>query len=407
MTQEIVRDEGTLAKVLQGPEGDFLREALARFVHELMEAEATTSAGAEPYERSEARRAYRNGHRGRRWLTRLGEIALQVPRLRDGSYFPSFLEARKRGERALVSVVQEAYVLGLSTRKVDELVEVMGGTGVSKSTVSRLCKELDHEAAAFRERPLEGEVPYLWLDAVYEKVREGGRVISMAVVLAIGVGEDGTRSVIGIDVGHTEDEAFWTGFLRTLVQRGLDGVQLVVSDAHAGLRNAIDKVLLRATWQRCRVHTMRNVLTHVPKQQQAMVMAAVKTIFAQPSQQEAHAQLAQIVATLQKKCPKAADVLEGAADDVLAYMAFPPEHWRQIHSTNPLERQNKEIRRRTRVVGIFPNRASLLRLVSMLMAEQHDEWQAAERAYMSQTSMAKVVESLTPPPSLMKEVATG
>ncbi|MCP3919604.1 MAG: IS256 family transposase, partial [bacterium] len=238
-------------------------------------------------------------------------------------------------------------------------------------------------------------------------VREGGRVISMAVVLAIGVGEDGTRSVIGIDVGHTEDEAFWTGFLRTLVQRGLGGVQLVVSDAHAGLRNAIEKVLVGASWQRCRVHTMRNVLTHVPKQQQAMVMAAVKTIFAQPSQQEAHAQLAQIVATLQKKCPKAAEVLEGAADDVLAYMAFPPEHWRQIHSTNPLERQNKEIRRRTRVVGIFPNRASLLRLVSMLMAEQHDEWQAAERAYMSQTSMAKVVESLTPPPSLMKEVATG
>lgn len=407
MTMQMVRDDGAVSKVLSGPEGDFLREAVARVVHELMEAEVSAQAGAERYERTGERSGYRNGHRSRRWLTRLGEIGLQIPRLREGGYVPSFLDARKRGERALLSVIQEAYVLGLSTRKVDELVEVMGGTGVPKSTVSRICQELDVEAEAFRERELDEEIPYLWLDALYEKVREGGRVISMAVVLAIGVTASGARTVVGVSVGNSESEAFWTSFLRSLVKRGLSGVQLVISDAHEGLKGAIAKTLAEATWQRCRVHTMRNVLAHVPKQQQAMVMAAVKTIFVQPSQAEAHKQLGQIVQTLTKSCPKAAEVLERAAVDVLAYMSFPSEHWRQLHSTNPIERQNKEIRRRTRVVGIFPNRASALRLVSMLMSEQHDEWQAAERAYMSQTSMAKVTTSVLAPPGMMKGVATG
>lgn len=283
----------------------------------------------------------------------------------------------------------------------------MGGTGISKSTVSRLCKELDEEAEAFRTRPLEGEVPYLWLDALYEKVREGNRVRSMAVVLAIGVTAEGTRTVVGIDVGNTEDEAFWKAFLRSLVRRGLSGVQLVISDAHAGLKKAIGQVLVGASWQRCRVHAMRNLLTAVPRGQQAMVMAMVRTIFAQPTQREAKEQLAQVARALKKSVPRAATLLDEMAEEVLAYMAFPAEHWRQIHSNNPLERQNKEVRRRTRVVGIFPNRASLLRLVSLLLAEQDDEWQAAEKAYMSRRSMARITTAVTEPPALLKEAATA
>jgi len=297
-------------------------------------------------------------------------------------------------------------VHGVSTRSVDDLVQALGCSGIDKSTVSRICGQLDEEAEAFRTRTLEGTVPYLWLDAVYEKVREGGHVRSMAVVLAIGVTADGTRTVLGLDVGHCEDEAFWTQFLRDLVRRGLEGVQLVISDAHAGLKKAVAKVLVGATWQRCRVHTMRALLTHVPKGQQSMVLAAVKTIFAQPSQTEAHRQLREVAAALAKKCPKAAALLREAADDVLAYMAFPDEHWRQIHSTNPLERQNKEIRRRTRVIGIFPHRAAALRLVTMLLWEQHDEWQAMGKAYFSRTSMAKLTGSASPP-GLMKESATA
>lgn len=407
MTSEMVPEGTDVAQVLRGPEGDFLRRAMEQLLHRLMEAEVQAKIGAGLHERSADRVTWRNGYRPRGWDTRLGSLLLQIPKLREGSYFPSFLEPRKRSERALVAVVQEAYVLGVSTRSVDELVQALGCAGIDKSTVSRLCKELDEEAQAFRGRALEGEVPYVWLDAVYEKVREGGQVRSMAVVLAIGVTAEGTRSVLGLDVGNCEDEAFWMGFLRDLVRRGLAGVQLVISDAHEGLKAAIRKVLLHATWQRCRVHTMRALLTHVPKSQQSMVLAAVKTIFAQPSREDARRQLDEVVKALRAKCPKAAALLEAAAEDVLAYMAFPSEHWRQIHSTNPLERQIREVRRRTRVVGIFPDRASVLRLVGLLLAEQHDEWQAASKAYFSQTSMAKVTTSVLAPPSLMKESATG
>jgi len=406
VTNEIVPHEGDIAQVLKGPEGDFLRRAVGELLHRLMEAEVSRQAGAGRYERSEERAAYRNGYRPRVWETRVGSVELSIPRLRQGSYFPSFLEPRKRAERALVAVVQEAYVSGVSTRAVDDLVQALGVAGLDKSAVSRMCQELDEEAEAFRTRPLEEEAPYVWLDALYEKVREGGRVRSMAVVLAVGVTADGTRTVLGMDVGNAESEAFWTGFLRSLVRRGLAGVQLVISDAHEGLKQATAKVLDGATWQRCRVHTMRSILTHVPRDQQAMVLAAIKTIFAQPSQTEAHRQLKEVVKALKKKCPKAAELLEEAADDVLAYMSFPREHWRQLHSTNPLERQIREIRRRTRVVGIFPHRGSLIRLVSMLLAEQDDEWQAAERAYFSKTSMAKLTGSASPP-GLMKESATG
>lgn len=407
MAERIIAADGALDKGLEGSDGDFLREGLQGFVQRLIEAEVAELIGAGRYERTVDRQTYRNGSRERKWQTRLGELALHIPKLREGGYFPSFIEPRRRAEKALVSVVQEAYVSGVSTRKVDELVEVMGGTGISKSTVSRLCKELDEEAEAFRTRPLEGEVPYLWLDALYEKVREGNRVRSMAVVLAIGVTAEGTRTVVGIDVGNTEDEAFWKAFLRSLVRRGLSGVQLVISDAHAGLKKAIGQVLVGASWQRCRVHAMRNLLTAVPRGQQAMVMAMVRTIFAQPTQREAKEQLAQVARALKKSVPRAAALLEEMAEEVLAYMAFPAEHWRQIHSNNPLERQNKEVRRRTRVVGIFPNRASLLRLVSLMLAEQDDEWQAAEKAYMSRRSMARITTAVLEPPALLKEAATA
>lgn len=406
MTHEMVTDEVALAKVLAGPHGDFLLEGLRKLAQGIMEAEVTALAGAAPHERSESRSDRRNGYREREWLTRLGQVTLAVPRLREGSYMPSFLEPRRRWERALVAAVQEAYVLGLSTRRVDELVETLGNAGLSKSTVSRLCAELDEEARAFRERPLEEAVPYVWLDAVYEKVREGGRVITMAVVVAIGVTDDGTRTVLGIDVGQTESEAFWTEFLRSLVRRGLSGVQLVISDAHEGLKAAIAKVLNGASWQRCRVHVMRNVLCHVPRGQQPMVAALIRTIFAASSQQDARRQLEQVADTLREKCPKAAQALSDAAEDVLAYKAFPEEHHSKIHSTNPLERQNREIRRRTRVVGVFPNRASILRLVTLLLADQHDEWQVADRVYMTQTSLAKLTGA-TPPARLMKGTATG
>lgn len=407
MTSEMVPQTSDMAQVLAGPEGDFLRRALEQLLRQVMEAEVTAQVGAALHERSDDRTTWRNGYRPRPWETRVGPMLLEIPKLRQGTYFPSFLEPRKRSERALLAVVQEAFVHGVSTRKVDDLVKALGCSGIDKSTVSRICQELDAEAEAFRTRSLEDAVPYVWLDAVYEKVREGGHVRSMAVVLAIGVTADGTRTVLGLDVGHCEDEAFWTEFLRGLVRRGLDGVQLVISDAHAGLKKAAKKILVGATWQRCRVHTMRALLTHVPRAQQSMVLAAVKTIFAQPSQAEARRQLEEVATALDKKCPKAAQVLRDAAEDVLAYMAFPSEHWRQIHSTNPLERQNKEIRRRTRVIGIFPHRASALRLVTMLLWEQHDEWQAMTKAYFSKTSMAKLTGSVSPPPGLMKESATG
>lgn len=407
MTKQRMPEERTLIQTLAGPEGDVLREAVVQMVRQIMEAEVGAIVGAAPFERSEERTTQRNGHRERPWDTRLGRILLRIPKLRQGAYFPSFLEPRRRAERALVAVVQEAYVSGVSTRAVDDLVKALGDdVTIDKSMVSRMCRDLDEEARAFRERPIEVEVPYVWLDAVYEKVREGGRVLSKAVVVAIGVTREGTRTILGFDVGSTESEAFWKDFLRSLVRRGLRGVELVISDAHVGIRESVRKVMPSSTWQRCRVHTMRSILTHVPKAHQAMALAVIKTIFAQPTQAEAREHLGEVVKQLSKRCGKAAQILKEAADDVLAYMAFPTAHWRQIHSTNPLERLIKEIRRRTRVVGIFPTDKSVLRLVGMLLLEQDDEWQAMEKAYFSQESMARL-RGEEGPPLLMKETATG
>lgn len=374
-------------------DADFLREAVEAFCQLLMELEVSEKIGAERYERNDRRTTYRNGYRLREWETRVGTVNLRIPKLREGSYFPSFLEPRRLAERALVAVIQEAYVHGVSTRKVDELVQALGLGGISKSAVSRICAEIDAQVQAFRSRPLEGRYPYLWLDAKYVKVREDGRVVSMALVLATAVNETGDREVLGFDVGHSEDGAFWTAFLRQLVSRGLKGVQLVISDAHEGLKEAIQKVLAGAGWQRCRVHFMRNLLAQVPKAMQQMVAALVRTIFAQPDKASAHTQLAAVAQSLAGRFPKAAQLLVESEEDILAYMAFPAEHRRQLHSTNPLERLNREIGRRTDVVGIFPNTAAVIRLAGAVLQEQHDEWTAASRRYFSQESMGKLYAS--------------
>lgn len=387
-----------------GMEGDidFLREGVRVLAQALIDLEAAEKVGAERHERTPERRNYRNGYRLRRWDTRVGTIRLRIPKLRRGSYFPSLLEPRRRAERALVAVIQEAYIQGVSTRKVDDLVQGLGLAGVSKSKVSRLCQEIDAMVERFRNRPLESRYPYLWLDAVYLKVREDGRVISMALVVAIGVREDGQREVLGFDLGPSEDAAFWLAFLRSLVERGLGGVQLVISDAHQGLKQAIEAVLTGATWQRCRVHFMRNILAHVPKAAQGMVLASIRTIFAQPDRESARQQLAQVARGLEKRFPRVADLLREAEEEVLAYMAFPAEHWRQIHSTNPLERLNKEIKRRANVVGIFPNREAVIRLAGAILLEQDDEW-ATGRRYFSQESMSKILQPqvLEPPRELL------
>lgn len=368
----------------------FLQDSLAWLLQQLMEAEVSTQIGADRHERTADRTTRRNGYRERAWDTRLGTVQLAIPKLRQGTYYPPFLEPRRRSEQALSAVIQEAYVLGVSTRKVDDLVRALGMTGVSKSEVSRICEALDTRVEAFRQRRLETTYPYVWLDAKYVKVREGDRVVSMAVVVATGVRADGDREVLGLDVGLSEDAAFWTTFLRSLVARGLQGVRLVISDAHEGLRQAIQTVMQGASWQRCRVHFLRNVLGQVPKASQAMVAALVRTVFVQPDRRAADAQLTQVAAMLRDRYPKAAELLETAAEDILAFMQAPPEHWRQIYSTNPLERLNKEIGRRTDVVGIFPNRAAVLRLVGAVLLEQNDEWIAAPRRYFSLESMAKL-----------------
>ena len=372
-------------------DSDFLREAIVLLTRLLMEAEVSEQIGAGRYERSESRQGYRNGYRDRVWETRVGEVPLQIPKLRRESYFPSFLEPRRRAERALLAVIQSAYVAGVSTRKVDNLVQALGLTGVDKSKVSRICQELDEAVTAFRNRPLEVAYPYLWLDALYLKVRQNHRIVSMAVVLAIGVRETGEREILAIDIGASEEEAFWTAFLRGLVERGLKGVQLVISDAHKGLRRAMNTVLTGTAWQRCRVHCMRNVLAHVPKRDKSIVAAAIRTIFAQPSQEAARQQLAEVEKAMEARWPKAAEVLMAAEDDVLTYMTFPPEHWSRIYSTNPLERVNREVKRRTHVVGIFPNADAVLRLVGSVLIEVHEEWQAGRR-YFSLESMRKLYE---------------
>ncbi|GAB4450648.1 MAG: IS256 family transposase [Chloroflexi bacterium OHK40] len=377
----------------------FLREALSRVLHDLMEFEVQQQIGAKRHERSPERTTYRNGTREREWQTRVGAIPLQIPRLRSGSYFPSFLEPRRRAERALINVIQEAYVEGVSTRKVDDRVRALGLDGIDKSAVSRICQSLDEVVTAFCTRPLEGNYPYLWLDALYLKVRQNERIVSMAVVIAVGVLASGERRVLGVEVGASEDAAFWTSLLRSLVARGLRGVELVISDAHEGLKQAIASVLTGASWQRCRVHTMRNILAHVPQKDKAMVAAAIRTIFVRPTQAAARSQLHEVVQTLQRAWPKAAAVLLAAADDILAHMAFPSSHWSRIDSTNPLERLNREVKRRTDVVGVFPNEAAALRLVGAVLLEIDDEWQV-ERRYFSQASMERRKE-LTEPNELL------
>jgi putative transposase len=371
-------------------DGDFLRESIELLSQRLMELEVEQLTGAKKYERTPQRRERRNGYRERTWETRVGEIPLRIPKLRSGSYFPSLLQPRRRAERALLAVVQSAYVQGVSTRKVDELLQSLGLTGIDKSRVSRICKELDAVVEPFRQRPLEGLYPYVWLDALYLKVRQNHRIVNMALVMAIGVRETGEREVLGFELGASEEQAFWLDFLRQLVRRGLKGVRLVISDAHQGLKAAIEQVLAGASWQRCRVHLMRNVLAHVPKGDKSMVAAAMRTIFAQPNREAAGQQRAEVVQAMQPRWPKAAQVLERGAEDSLTYMAFPMEHWTRIYSTNPLERLNREVKRRTDVVGIFPDAPAVIRLVGAILMETHDEWQV-NRRYFSLESMHKLL----------------
>lgn len=379
---------------------DFLREGVRVLAEALMDLEVKEVVGAGLYERSPGRSNYRNGYRERAWDTRVGTVPLQIPRLREGSYFPSLLEPRRRAEQALLTVIQEAYVLGVSTRKVEGLVQALGLEGISKSEVSRICQALDEEVEGWRGRALEGRYPYLWLDATYVKVREAGRVISQAVVVAYGVRETGEREVIGLDVGPSEDAAFWTAFLRGLVARGLKGVLLVISDAHVGLKAAVQSVLAGAAWQRCRVHFLRNALARVPRGAQQMVAAAVRTIFAQPDRQSARDQLRRVADGLRPRFPRLRELLEEAEEELLAFMAFPREHWRQLYSTNPLERLNKEIKRRSNVVGIFPNREAVIRLVGAVLMEQQDEW-AIGRRYFSLESMERTLRGQQEEPLIL------
>jgi len=367
-------------------DADLLREMIGFAAQRLMELEVEGRCNAGYGARSADRLAQRNGYRERVWETRAGTVDLRIPKLRRGSYFPAFLEPRRTAEKALTAVIQEAYVQGISTRSVDELVKAMGMSGISKSQVSRLCEEIDERVGAFLERPIEGEWPYLWIDATYVKARQAGRIVSLAVIIAVAVNTDGRREILGLAVGPSEAEVFWTDFLRSLTRRGLRGVKLVISDAHEGLKAAAAKVL-GATWQRCKVHFLRNALAHVGPTQRGMVAALLKTIFAQDSRQAARQQWRAVADQLRERFEKLAKLLDDAEDDVLAYMGFHRDHWRQISSTNPLERLIGEIKRRTDVVAIFPNEAAIVRLAGALLLEQNDEW-AVTRRYMSLETLA-------------------
>ena len=355
-----------------------MAEMITDFV---MEAEVTAKIGAEPHQRSEERTGYRNGHRERRWDTRLGSLKLQVPKVREGGYVPSFIEHRKRSEQALISVIQEAVVQGVSTRKIENVLAELGIAGVSAGQVSQLCAGLDDKVQQFRERRL-GESRYVWVDAVYEKVREDERVESMAVVIATGVNPQGRREVLGLDVIPTETEEGWAQFFKALKERGLSGVQLVISDAHGGLKNAVRKVL-KAEWQRCKVHFYRNVLVQVPKRSQAEVSEAMKAVFVQRDEKSARAKAAEVVRQFQNRYGKAMEIFEAGLDDVLSYLHYPTAHRVRVSSTNPIERLNLEIRRRTRVVGIFPHRGACLRLIGMLLVEIHEDWLTDDKAYLT------------------------
>jgi putative transposase len=366
--------------VEKGADADMLRQMVQFMAQRLMDVDVEALCGAGYDEKNPERANSRNGYRDRAWETRAGRVDLKIPKLRSGSYFPAFLEPRRTAEKALAAVIQEAYVKGISTRSVDDLVKAMGMTGVSKSQVSRLCAELDERVSAFLNRPIEGDWPYLWIDATYVKTREAGRIVSVAVIIAVAVNTQGQREVLGLKVGPSEAEPFWTEFLRSLTRRGLRGVKLVISDAHEGLKAAAAKVL-KSTWQRCRVHFMRNALAHAGATQRRMVSAAIATAFAQDTADAAHQQWRTVADQLRTKFPKLAALMDSAEHDVLAFMQFPKAHRLQIHSTNPLERLNAEIKRRTDVVGIFPNDAAIVRLVGAMMLEQNDEW-SLNRRYM-------------------------
>lgn len=379
-----------VARAMGGEHGDLLRDAVALVVRELMDAEVATLTGAGRGERSPERVTHLNGYRERAWDTRVGEIALQIPRTRSGpAYFPSFLEPRRRCEQAIVAVVMEAYVNGVSTRKVDRLVEQLGIQGMSKDRVSRMCRELDEHVEQFRSRVLEGAYPYLWLDAKHLKVRDRGRVVSKALVIAYAVHDSGRREVIGLDLGEVESEAFWTEFLRGLRARGLAGLRLVISDHHEGLKTAIARVL-DAPWQRCCVHFVRNMHGHCRPAQRGLVSAALREVFNATDRAEAGRRLTDVLARLDSIAPKVCQLLEQAEEDLLAFMALPSEHWSKLRSTNPLERVNREIGRRADVVGIFPNDTSAIRLAGALLIEQNDEWIVCRR-YLSEESMRQIL----------------
>jgi transposase-like protein len=368
----------------------FIRDAVERLMQQIIEAEVEQKIGAGRYERTEGRTNMRNGTRPRDWDTTAGTVHLAIPKLRRGSFLPVLLEPRRRADRALVNVVSQAYVQGVSVRKVDELVRGLGLEGIDKSAVSRMTATLDEEVAAFRDRPLPEAYPYLWLDATFPKVRESGRVTSMALMIAVGVSAHGQRSILGVAVGGSENGACWMEFLRSLTARGLHGVRLVTSDDHAGLTAAIRAVLVGATWQRCTVHFGRNAVGQAPKHAQHIVSAIMRQILGQPDRKAAEEQLQRAVTTLQPRLPKVAEMLLDAEPDLLAHMDFPTAHWRQIRSTNGLERLNREVARRIDVVGIFPDRDSVIRLAGALLAEQDDEW-ATSRRYFSVESMAPAV----------------
>jgi len=383
-----------LAALQAGDLTDPIRQSLEWVLQQLIEAEATAFIGAAKHERTDTRTTQRNGYRPRVLSTTAGDVELQIPKLREGSFFPSLLERRRRIDRALFAVVMEAYVHGVSTRKVDDLVQALGAaSGISKSEVSRICGELDKDLEPFRNRPLDHVAfPYVFLDATYIKARVRGRVVSRAVVIATGVAATGDREVLGIDIGDSEDGAFWTAFLKSLRARGLKGVQLVITDHHLGLKAAIDAVFIGAAWQRCRVHFSRNVNGRLKRGNHDMVHAAIRTIFAQPDTDHVHAQFDEVVRMLTAQFPEIAAMLGDAKEDLLAFTGFPQAHWRKVWSTNPLERINGEIKRRTRVVGIFPNDAAALRLITAVIVETHDEWTVAERRYLSEESMAELLK---------------
>ncbi|MBP2292469.1 IS256 family transposase [Azospirillum rugosum] len=384
MTEEMMTLRSMLEK---GTDADVLREMIGFAAERLMELEVQALTGAGHGERAPGRLVQRNGYRERDWETRAGTVELRIPKLRQGSYFPGFLEPRRMAEKALTAVIQEAYVQGISTRSVDDLVQAMGMSGISKSQVSRLCAEIDERVKTFLGRPIEGDWPYLWLDATYVKVRQNGRIVSVAVTIAVAVNTDGRREVLGMDIGPSEAETFWIEFLRKLKRRGLNGVKLIISDAHGGIKAAVRRVF-QATWQRCRVHFSRTALAHAGKSGRRVVAAFIATAFAQDDAAAAHAQWCQVADQVRAKLPKLAALMDEAEEDVLTYMTFPKEHRAKIHSTSPIERLNGEIKRRTEVVGIFPNEEAITRLIGAILLEQNDEWAVQRARYMTLETIA-------------------